>query len=95
MKDFVPKIWKCQISHRIFAPMQIDTEFLQRFGKLSQLEISIMQQIAGDIPKTRIADNSGLTVKQIYSKIEGIKKKLNVKTASAALILMHKNKLIE
>jgi DNA-binding NarL/FixJ family response regulator len=75
--------------------MQNNTEFLQQFGRLSQIDISIMQDIANGLDKEAIGHKVSLSKKQVYSKIESIKKKLGMKSVPAITMLLHKNGLID
>ena len=79
----------------IFAFMEKGMEYLKRFGKLSQMDLSIMRDVADDIGKDEIALKSNLTIKQVYSKLESIKKKMGVKSLPGAVVLLFRNGLID
>lgn len=93
--DFGEIIWKCRLMVCIFALMEKGMEYLKRFGKLSQIDLSIMQDVANDIDKAEIAVKSNLTKKQVYSKLESIKKKMGVKSLPGAAVLLFRNGLID
>lgn len=75
--------------------MTIDKDYLDKFGKLSQLDLSVMQQVADGVKKDDIASSHNLTVTQLYSKIAAVKKKIGVNTTLAAVLLLQKEKLIK
>lgn len=72
-----------------------ETTFLDRFGKVSQVEIGIVQQLCNDVSRKDIAAELGIDKRNLDARIDSLRKKVNINSVAGMVALFFRNKLVE
>ena len=72
-----------------------ETAFLDRFGKVSQVDIGIVQQLSNDVSRKDIAEELGIDKRNLDARIDNLRKKVKINSVAGMVALFFRNKLIE